>query len=93
MKEPKIKYPLDESFKQVMRDRLEEVLARTDGHQVIILWDKDKLTDYYQNTCTACLIDGIKVSARDYAKASGGKLIADTLPKERRKSKFKLVSR
>ena len=71
----KIEYPLDEDEKNRLRKRLDEVLGRTDGLQTIILWDKDKITDYYQNICIEHLIKGIKESANEFKKITGGKLI------------------
>lgn len=72
----KIEYPLAEDEKQRFRDRLEEVMSRTDGDQVIILWDKKKITDYYQNICGDHLLELIEESAREYAEITGGGLIS-----------------
>ena len=77
-KELKIKYPLNEDEKQSIRDRLNEVLEQEDGEQVIILWDKKKLTDYYQNTCVPRLISGILNNANDHIKRFGEGLISLT---------------
>lgn len=70
-----IEYPLDESEKEVMRNRLNEVLDRTDGLQVIILWDKDRISDYYQNICIEHLIKEIESSAKEFKKLTKGLLI------------------
>jgi len=74
-KDVKIKYPLEEDEKQRFRDRLEEVLNRKDGSQVIILWDKDRLTDYYQNICMKHLLKHIKESAKEYKEITKGQLL------------------
>lgn len=71
----KIEYPLDEDEKIRLRKRLNEILDRTDGMQVIILWDKDKITDYYQNVCIEHLVKGIKESAEEFKKLTKGFLI------------------
>mgnify|MGYP001178264237 CR=1 FL=1 len=71
----KIKYPLQEKEKDIFRKRLEEVLSRTDGKQVIILVDNDRISDYYQNVCGECLMSQIEHSARDYAKKTNNVLI------------------
>jgi len=73
----KIEYPLADDEKQLFRDRLEEVLSRKDGCQIIILWDKDRITDYYQNICVKHLLDEIKTSAKECAKLTGSRLIKD----------------
>lgn len=73
----KIKYPLSEVDKNFFRERLEEVLNQKTGEQVIILWDKEKLTDYYQNTCVPRVIKQIRASAKEYAKISNNELIID----------------
>lgn len=70
-----IKYPLSEKEKDYFRKRLEEVLSQKDGIQVIILWDKNRISDYYQNICGECLIKKIEDSAREYAKQTNNKLI------------------
>lgn len=64
----KIKYPLNEEEKQQIRDRLEQVLSQKDGVQVIILWDKNILTDYYQNICIEHFLEEIKESAKEYSE-------------------------
>lgn len=74
-KNVELKYPLSEDEKQLFRDRLEEVLARKDGNQVIILWDKDRLTDYYQNICGEHLLEKVEESAREYSEQTQGQLI------------------
>ena len=74
-KDIKIKYPLDEEEKQGLRDRLDKVLSRKSGEQVIILWDKEKLTDYYQNICIKHLLKEIKESAEEFKKITKGELI------------------
>lgn len=71
----KIKYPLQEKEKDIFRKRLEEVLSRTDGKQVIILLDNDKISDYYQNVCGECLMSQIEHSAREYAQQTNNILI------------------
>lgn len=71
----KIEYPLNEDEKNRFRERLDEILNRTDGMQVIILWDQDKITDYYQNVCIEHLLKGIKESAEEFKKLTEGLLI------------------
>ena len=78
-KKIKIKYPLNSSEKQRFRHRLEEVLNQKDGEQIIILWDKNKLTDYYQNICIKHLLKEIKDSAIDYAEETKNTLIENNL--------------
>ncbi|MEE9571525.1 MAG: hypothetical protein V3W20_00585 [Candidatus Neomarinimicrobiota bacterium] len=71
----KIEYPLNEDEKNKLRKRLNEVLDRTDGLQVIILWDKSSLSDYYQNVCIDHLISEIKGSAEEFKQITEGLLI------------------
>jgi hypothetical protein len=85
----KIKFPLTEDQKQKLRDRLEEVLSRKDGEQIIILCDKDKLTDYYQNICLKHLLIRIIESAKEYAKLTNNQLIKDNLKSNIRDIRWK----
>jgi len=75
----KIRFPLDEAEKEYFRKRLDEVLNRKNGCQIIILWDENKLTDYYQNICIKHLLERIKSSAKEYAKMTDNKLIEDNI--------------
>ncbi len=77
-----IKYPLADDEKQILRDKLEEVLNRTHGEQVIILRDEDGLKDYYQNMCVPRLIREITHSAKEYAALTNNILIDDHEPQE-----------
>jgi len=64
----KIKYPLSPDKVKKFHDRLDEVLSRKEGQQVIILWDDDRLTDYYQNTCVKSVVKEIEKSAKEYSE-------------------------
>ena len=78
----KIKYLLDEEEKIKLRERLDEVLEQKGGLQVIILWDKNKLTDYYQNICGEHLLEKIEKSSRNYSEQSNNKLVTYSKPEK-----------
>ena len=71
----KIKFPLAEEQKQYLKDRLEKVLNRKTGCQIVILWDEEKLTDYYQNICVPHLLKRIEKSAKEYVGITDEKFI------------------
>ena len=75
MKHPKIKFPLDKEEKAKMHKRLDEVLNQKDGKQVIILIDKNTITDYYQNECLTMVLKQIKESAEEYAELTRNVLL------------------
>ena len=63
----KIKYPLNEGEKNRIRERLDEILAKTEGEQVIILMNENLISDYYQNVEGEKILKRIEESAREFS--------------------------
>ena len=66
-----------ELAKQKLRDRLEEILNKKTGTQIIILADENKMTDFYQNTCVPHVVKRVTEAAKNYAKLTCNELIND----------------